>query len=56
MSSVDTNAVIRQQRGMTMRNNWIMTPLETAIFIGAAVLLASEFCDARKGLIRSVGE
>jgi hypothetical protein len=26
-----------------MRNNWIMTPLETAIFIIAAMLVASGF-------------
>jgi hypothetical protein len=26
-----------------MRNNWMMTPLETAIFIIAAMLMASGF-------------
>jgi hypothetical protein len=26
-----------------MRNTWIMTPFETAIFIGSAVLMASGF-------------
>jgi hypothetical protein len=32
-----------QTGGHTMRNNWILTPFEMAVFIGCAALLAGGF-------------